>query len=129
MANLKQILLIDDDEIMPELLESMVEMEGYDAHKVLSFEDGIEAVKKNNFAYVITDIFMEGMGGIEGVRQLKRLDPFIPVMAISGGFAGMTGEKTVAAAQAVGADAGLAKPFDKDSFSEAFKVLVDSAIS
>lgn len=128
-SDLKKVLLIDDDDVMLDLLETMVHEQGYLCHKSFSFEDGINAVKHNNFVFVITDIFMEGIGGIEGIRQLKNLDPFIPVMAISGGFSGMSGEKTVEAARTVGADAGLPKPFDKDTFDEAFAVLKAAAIS
>lgn len=111
------------------LLEVMVEMRGYTCVSVTTFEDAIKAVKRHNFAYVITDIFMEGMGGIEGIRQLKRLDPFIPVMAVSGGWDEFDGEKTVEAARAVGADTGLAKPFNEDSFDAAFEQLKASAIT
>ena len=123
MSERKTVLLIDDDEVMLELLEILVDAEGYDSQKVLNFEDGMEAVKLNSFAYVIADVFMTGMGGIEGIRQLKQLDPFIPVMAISGGFHEMSGDNAVEAPKTVGADTGLAKPFDTEQFSEAFAAL------
>lgn len=127
MAKRRTVLAIDDDDVMLDLIEVFLDIEGYGCHRAPSFEDGMKAVKHNNFAFVIADIFMAGMGGIEGIRQLKQFDPFIPVMAISGGFQGMAGEKTVAAAQAVGADAGLAKPFDRKSFKAAFEVLKSAA--
>ena len=129
MNNSAMILIVEDDPRMMKLLDVMVEMRGFNCIQVSSFEDALKAVKRNNFAYVIADIFMNGMGGIEGIRQLKRLDPFIPVMAVSGGWAEFSGEKTVEAARAVGADSGLAKPFTTETFDAAFDQLRASKIT
>ncbi|MEQ8665114.1 MAG: response regulator [Rhodospirillales bacterium] len=129
MVGSTKILIVEDDDRMLALLDVMLEMRGYVSVHAKNFEDAIKAVKRHNFAYVIADIFMSGMGGIEGIRQLKRLDPFIPVMAVSGGWDEITGERTVEAAQAVGADAALAKPFSEDSFEIAFERLKSSGIT
>ena len=124
-----KILIVDDDNVMLDVLEVLVAQRGFTCVRATTFEDAIKAVKHHNFAYVITDIFMDGMGGIEGIRQLKRLDPFIPVMAVSGGWEDMTAEKVIEAAQVVGADSGLAKPFNSENFDAAFEQLKASRIA
>ncbi|MEQ8665115.1 MAG: response regulator [Rhodospirillales bacterium] len=129
MVESAKVLIIDDDEVMLDVLEVMIAQRGYTCVRATSYENAMESVKRNNFAFIIADIFMAGMGGIEGIRQIKRLDPFIPVMAVSGGWDSMSAEKTVEAAQAVGADTGLAKPFSTESFTEAFDRLRESSIT
>lgn len=121
--------MVDDDDTMLNVIESMLTQRGYACVTACNFEDGIKAVKFNAFAYIIADIFMDGMGGIEGIRQVKQLDPFIPVMAVSGGWQGMSGEKAIEAARMVGADSGLAKPFDETSFDTAFEKLRGSSLT
>jgi len=123
-----RVLIIDDDDIMLDLLEALLSGKGFDCHKAINFEDGLGAIKLNNFKYVFADIFMPGMGGIEGVRQIKRLDPFIPVMAVSGGYSEMSAEKAIEAAQMIGADCGLEKPFTEERFDQAFEALKAATI-
>ena len=63
----------------------------------------------------MTDIFMEGMGGIAGIKILKEKFPKLPVVAISGGWAELDPDDAIAAARKIGADAGVRSAVDFDA--------------
>ena len=76
----RKILIIDDDFEFCCLLEDVLTNCGYSIEKVLN---GIEALKKleeSNFALVITDKNMPGIGGIELISAIKKKHPSTPVI-------------------------------------------------
>lgn len=84
------------------------------AHTVWQAKDGAEGIalcRKELPSLVITDIVMAGKDGIETIRELRQLDPNIPILAVSG-----TEHSAVylSAVTLLGADAVLTKPFKFD---------------
>lgn len=82
--------------------------------------DFLKKFKENPNAYdvLITDIMLPEMTGIEVVTQVRKLNQFIPIMAISsvGNF------NTIAEVLNNGADEFLKKPFDSDIFMVRLKI-------
>jgi signal transduction histidine kinase len=79
-----KILLVDDEEDIRDVLEMSLTDLGF---KVRTAENGIEALKlykKIVFPIVLTDIKMPGMDGIELLQNLKRDNPDIEVVMITG---------------------------------------------
>ena len=64
------ILLVEDDEMLSEMYEEKLAMEGY---KVLMAEDGNAALKKakKQPSLILLDIMMPGMNGFEVLKALK----------------------------------------------------------
>jgi DNA-binding NarL/FixJ family response regulator len=62
---------------------------------------------------VITDIFMPQKDGIETIRELRAARPGIKILALSGDT-GFDGPSMLDAAQLLGADQVLGKPFRND---------------
>ena len=62
---------------------------------------------------VITDIMMPGKDGLETIRELRRLDPKVRIIAMSGG--GGPGVGYLELAAMLGAAGTLPKPFTKGS--------------
>ena len=78
------ILVVDDEELIRDLLITMLEREGY---KTLSSESGTKAVeilKENRISMVLSDIAMPEMDGFELLSHVKEYDMAVPVILMSG---------------------------------------------
>ena len=108
MAN---ILVVDDEAPVRNLLSDVLEKEGY---TVFTAETGVvasEIYNSNDIDLIITDLVMPEKGGIDLIMELKKQDPNIKVIAISGG-GGITGRfDYLPIAKLVGATEIIAKPF------------------
>lgn len=102
------ILVIDDESLVRDLLKQVLEKNG---HKVMTAEngrDGIRCFRNNIIDLVITDHGMPVMNGLDTAFRIKKQDPKIPVILITG-WQSET-EKTFQ--QPSGIDAVVSKPFD-----------------
>ncbi len=82
----KRILIVEDEFGLQETLRDIFLMEGYDVRVAVDGEDGYEAFLKFNPDLVFTDVVMPKMSGIELVRKIRRKNPKIKVIYISGFF-------------------------------------------
>lgn len=79
-----KILLVDDEKDVRDMLNLSLSALGYN---VLEAEDGIQALKIFNEAnplIVLTDIKMPGMDGIELLQKVKRNNPDVETIMITG---------------------------------------------
>lgn len=85
-------------------------------YEVIRAEEGAagpQLLKTHRIDLVVTDIIMPCMEGIETIREFREIDPDLPIIAMSGG--GLTaGADYLRMAEALGANAILAKPFDRE---------------
>lgn len=79
------ILIIDDERALRETLREMLETLGYDVCEAKDGSEGIEILKRNRVALVITDILMPKKDGIETIHDIRRLYKHLPIVAMSGG--------------------------------------------
>src|SRR4026209_726376 len=77
------ILVIDDEEIMREILETLLTREGYDVRLAGSGAEGLELAGALPFDAAIVDIMMPGLDGIATLDELKRIDEDLNVIIIS----------------------------------------------
>jgi two-component system, chemotaxis family, chemotaxis protein CheY len=106
------ILLIDDMAGVRRAVGSMLTHAG---HSIVAAENGNEGLKQLNarrFDLVITDMLMPELDGTEVLGHLSTMANRPPVIAISGGGAGLSADMALRAAR-ITADAYLEKPFDK----------------
>ena len=80
------ILLVDDDEILLDVTREILETAGY---RVLTATSGRQALElfeawRDEIDLVMLDMIMPGLGGAETFRELKKLDPGVSVIIISG---------------------------------------------
>jgi len=64
MARNGSVLIIDDEEIMREILETLLVREGYSVRVASTGSEGVELVKSVPFDAVIVDVMMPGMDGM-----------------------------------------------------------------
>lgn len=116
-------LLIEDDPLFLNIVSISLEKRNYNVLTAMTFEEGLNLVEANFISFIMTDIFMPGMGGIEGIKTLKNKHQNIPVIAISGGWAELSPEDTIEAAKLIGADAGIRKPVSSIDFDAALEAI------
>lgn len=85
MADVKQILVVDDHFEMLEFLRSMLELsnQDYEVLAVPSAEEGLLELRRGNFDLLITDVRLPGMSGFDLVRSVQRLGLKLPVIMIT----------------------------------------------
>jgi two-component system phosphate regulon response regulator OmpR len=118
----KRILVIEDDAEMRSLLKDFVKEEGFDVDSV---EDGSEAFRKlakENFDLIISDLRMPGLGGLEILPGLKKIQPGVPVILITA----FGSEEVHRRALERGADAYLEKPIHFDGLKALIQEVVSS---
>jgi len=79
----ERILIVDDEKSMCQFLSIMLRKEGYQITAVNSGKKALEAIVSTRFDVVLTDIRMTGMDGIEVLREIKKIDPTIPVVIMT----------------------------------------------
>jgi CheY-like chemotaxis protein len=116
-----KVLVIDDDVQLCDVLRLMLTHEG---HKVMLTHDGVEGInvfKDLKPDLVITDIIMPNKDGIQVITELMALNPYIPVIAMSGGRRSVTAEFNLESAGFLGVKSILSKPFTREQLREALK--------
>ena len=86
MADMKNpvILIIDDEEVVLAGLSHILKKNGYRAVTANSGEQGLEVKKKEKPQLIITDLVMDGIGGLEVLKQVKEIDSEIIVVIMTG---------------------------------------------
>jgi CheY-like chemotaxis protein len=105
------ILLIDDDVEVRTSVQRVLELAGHTVHAVADGSYGIHSFRQRRPDLVITDIIMPDQEGIETIRALQRIDPAVPIIAISGGGPLPSQLDYLKMARQFGAVASLWKPF------------------
>ena len=77
------ILVVDDEEIMREILDSLLTREGCRVTLASSGEEAIEIAKTTSFDAAVVDVMMPGIDGIETLDELNRIDQDLPVIIIT----------------------------------------------
>jgi len=102
----KRALVVDDDRMMVRTLCDILRVHGWDATGVHSGEEAVQAVIASRFDAVLMDVRMEGIDGVDALRQMKRVRPLIRVILMTA----YAGADLLDQAQREGALKILAKP-------------------
>jgi DNA-binding NarL/FixJ family response regulator len=98
-------LIIDDDESPRLLMERLVTRAGHRAVACSSADDGIATAAATSFDVAIVDMEMPGKNGPATITELRRIDPRLRILVVSG----HDDRKHVLAALHAGADGYLLK--------------------
>jgi len=120
----RQALIIDDNTLVRSAISLLLRSAGYDVLEAGCGERGQKIHADNNVDLLITDIFMDGGGGIETIRKFRATMPEIKIVAISGGGT-LDGKNVFQLAETAGADATFCKPFDNELFLSKVAELLD----
>jgi two-component system nitrogen regulation response regulator NtrX len=116
-----EVLVVDDEADIRELVSGVLEDEGYAVRSAADSGGALEAVEDRRPSMVLLDVWLQGsrLDGIELLQEIKRRDPTIPVLMISG----HGNLDTAVAAVREGAVDFIEKPFE----AERLIYLVDRA--
>lgn len=80
------ILVVDDERDIRELVAGVLEDEGYDTRGAADSDSALEAIAERRPSLVLLDVWLQGsrLDGLELLDEIKRRDPSIPVLVISG---------------------------------------------
>jgi two-component system response regulator PilR (NtrC family) len=105
--NTESILVVDDEEVMRDILQTLLEGAGYKVTLAVDGHAGLAQVRKQSFDAAIVDVMLPEMGGLEVLEELKRSDPDLVVLMITA-FASV---ETAITAMKKGAFDYVTKPF------------------
>ena len=107
----QRILIVDDNSAIRQFVMGLFN-EQFTVYEAPSGEEALVLARRFQPDIIITDVFMQGISGIELCKLIKDDNDLghIPVILLSGSFAADTRLQGVA----VGADDYITKPFDKD---------------
>jgi CheY-like chemotaxis protein len=114
------VLIVDDDDSLREGLHRSLRQAGYEVRAASDGLQGLRSVEQSPVDVILLDIFMPGKEGLETIKDLRRHNPHVRIIAMSGG--GSKGMLDVLKlAQMLGAKRTLAKPFSREELLEAIR--------
>ncbi len=79
-----RLLLVDDEVRFVDTLTKRLKMRGYYVEGVYSGQDALDILQKRPFDVVLLDVRMPGMDGIATLREVKKIQPLVQVVLLSG---------------------------------------------
>jgi DNA-binding NtrC family response regulator len=113
MAKKGSVLVVDDEEIMRDVLETLLSADGYRVDIAKTGEEGIELFGRRSYDAVLLDVSMPGIGGLTALEELLRMDAEAVVIMIT---AYATFDTAVSAWEK-GAFGCIRKPFQNEQIS------------
>ena len=77
------VLIIDDEEEIRESIEMLLTSEGLSADTAGSGEEGLKKIEDNLYDAVLLDLMLPGKSGMEVQKDIKRIDPTLPIVIIT----------------------------------------------
>ena len=105
-----KVLVVDDDQAHRQMLETILDKEGYEINQAEDGDEAIQLVEKQFFDLILMDIRMKRVDGITALKAIKKISPFIPVVIMTA----FSEVKTAVEALKSGAWDYLTKPVDGD---------------
>ena len=117
MGETARILIIDDDENIRKVLETILADEGYIVESAETAKKGIEKSEKAFYNLALIDVRLPDMGGIELLSKLRNTKPKMRKIIVTGY---PTLQNAIAAVNK-GADAYVMKPFEVERILQTIK--------
>jgi two-component system response regulator PilR (NtrC family) len=77
------ILVIDDEEVMRDVLHTLLGQAGYRVTLASDGPQGVALARQQSYDAAIVDVMLPEMGGIEVLEELRRIDPELVVLMIT----------------------------------------------
>jgi len=111
----KQVLVIDDEQIVLDSVSQILIDENYEVDVSLSGREGLDWAIERPYDIILTDIRMPDIGGMRVLRDIKRVKSSLPVVIITG----YATTKSAVQAMKLGAAEYIEKPFEPEQLLEA----------
>src|SRR5438270_11400235 len=77
------VLIIDDEEEIRESIEMLLNSEGLSTHTAANGEEGLKKIDDNFYDAVLLDLMLPGKSGMDVQKEIKTIDPTLPVIIIT----------------------------------------------
>lgn len=78
------VLIVDDETTIIESLEGILSDDGFEVMHAFNGYDALKKIETHSPDIVLLDIWMPGMDGIETLKEIKKIAPYLPVVMITG---------------------------------------------
>ena len=78
-----KILVVDDEIEVVRLLKDFLTSKDYEVYTALNGADALALVKEVKPDIVLLDIMMPGMGGIDTLKEIKKIDPTTAIIMVT----------------------------------------------
>ena len=117
----KAFLIVDDEPDMCWALEHLLKRSGFPSKRALTGHKALTLMQTDRFRLVFLDAKLPDMEGLELARRIRKGDPAIPIVMISGYF--YRDDDDIQNAVAEGLINGfIGKPFDHDEILKAIEI-------
>ena len=69
---IRQILVVEDDQTMLSLLDTLLEMEGFDVTQVKDYESALESMRQAPPDLVILDVYLNDRSGLDLMEVIRK---------------------------------------------------------
>lgn len=122
-ADMQSILVIDDDKLMCMALARILASAGFTVTQAFDGDEGLQLYRTYGFDLVITDLIMPDKEGIQIIRELRKENSNIRIIAMSaGGRGGAT--DYLKWARLMGAKQCLSKPIKREDLLNAVSTVL-----
>ena len=121
---MKRILIIDDETNILLMLKKMLERAGYEIDLATNGEEGLRLFRNTLSDLVITDIIMPEKEGLETIREMRKMQPKMKIIAMSGGGK-ISADNYLETAKIFGASRIMEKPFTQQAMVSTVKELLE----
>ncbi len=116
------LLLVDDEKRFVEVLFRRLSNRDIDVTMAFSGEEGIQALRKEDFDVAVLDLKMEDMNGLEVLKIFKKMYSKMEVIILTGHET----EQTVEDAMKFGAFTYMSKPCDFEELIDAIRKAISN---
>jgi DNA-binding NtrC family response regulator len=120
--NSLSILVADDEDSIRSLIEHFLSSAGHTVVVVSNAREAFDAMSKQKFDLVITDVLMPDGDGLDLITELKKAQPNARILAMSGGGRYLEGSDYLKLAKGLGAHTAMMKPFTWQQLQDAIQV-------
>jgi CheY-like chemotaxis protein len=113
------VLIAEDEDEIRDLLDQWLRPMGHVVHTVRNATEGLKLAGAHRIDLLVTDILMPDGDGLTLIEGLRKTQPAVRILAISGGGRYMDGNDYLRIAKGFGADAAIMKPFNREQFFRA----------
>jgi len=77
------ILIVDDEEVLQDVLSTLLRREGYSTISATTGEEALELIEREEIDLILLDLMLPGLSGREVLRQIRQRDPEQVVVVIT----------------------------------------------
>ena len=114
-----KVMLVDDDRNTVKLLQTLLELDGYEVEVAVRGADVIPTAEQANPDIFLMDYHLSDMDGVDVLRDLRGMDAYVELPIVM-----TSGLDVVEEVIEAGANAFLVKPFEPDELPGLFHKLI-----